>query len=299
MAGALPVAMLTMLYMALVDPHLVHGCEVSLDEVKAVFEKLEMVQKGYMRRALGLGKYSLVVVLYTETGLEPLGYRRVLLAVGYLLYVLKSECRYDAGGRGTGPTGVPELGSFAEEGAQGELLDEARVVRLEADIRRRMDRYLMAKFESTERLSLLHGRREEDRTGEEVQQVRKKALARMLLSDHWLASRVRRYTGGEAEQQCRFCKGAVENVVHVWLECEGREDLVEMRVGYVRQVLELCSEQEQEKLFELDAAPFQQLRYLVGHAKAVTVTAAYAYEIERLVKAEEAEQGEEEDGHGQ
>ncbi|KAF6743848.1 hypothetical protein DFP72DRAFT_747631, partial [Ephemerocybe angulata] len=130
--------------------------------------------------------------------------------------------------------------------AQGELLDEARVVRLEADIRRRMDRYLMAKFESTERLSLLHGRREEDRTGEEVQQVRKlrqylrvynpghrKALARMLLSDHRLASRVRRYTGGEAEQQCRFCKGAVESVVHVWLECEGREDLVEMRVGYV------------------------------------------------------------------
>ncbi|KAF6744223.1 hypothetical protein DFP72DRAFT_760671, partial [Ephemerocybe angulata] len=107
---------------------------------------------------------------------------------------------------------------------------------------------LQTKFESTDRLELLHGRKEEDHAGEEVQQVRKlrqylrvynpghrRALARMLLSDHRLASRVRRYTGGEVEQQCRFCEGAVESVVHVWLECEGNEELVEQRRGYVQQ----------------------------------------------------------------
>ncbi|KAF6748775.1 hypothetical protein DFP72DRAFT_753783, partial [Ephemerocybe angulata] len=98
------------------------------------------------------------------------------------------------------------------------------------------------------RLNLLHGRKEEDGSGNEVVEVRKlrhylrvynpghrKALARVMLSDHRLVTRVRRYTGTEAEQVCRFCGGAVESVEHVWLECEGCVELVEKREEYVRQ----------------------------------------------------------------
>ncbi|KAF6755306.1 hypothetical protein DFP72DRAFT_885901, partial [Ephemerocybe angulata] len=328
MAGTLPVGMLVMLYMALIDPHLVHGCEVVIDEVKAAYEKLEKVHKVFIRKAIGLTRYSLLAVLCTETGLEPLAYRRVLLAVGYLLYALRTKCLYvrcavqeavDLDRRGY-PSWASSLRTAvrALEGGgdidfpdAGELLSEGRVIRLEADILRRMDQYLHAKVEGTDRLSLLHGRKEDDGKGGEVVVVRKlrhylrvynpghrKALARVLLSDHRLATRVRRYTGGEEEQKCRFCRGEEESVAHVWLECGGRQELVERREEYVRQVLGVCSELERERLFALDATPFQQVKYLAGLRCAVTVTAAYAYDVERMVKAIERGGGEGESEEG-
>ncbi|KAF6743454.1 hypothetical protein DFP72DRAFT_1020412 [Ephemerocybe angulata] len=185
----------------------------------------------------------------------------------------------------------------------GDLMNEGRVVRLEADILRRMDQYLHAKVEGSERLSFLHGRKEEDGRGGELVEVRKlrhylrvynpghrKALARVMLSDHRLASRVRMYTGGEDEQKCRFCRGPAESVAHVWLECGGCETLVERREEYVWQVLAMCSVEEKERLFGLDGAHFQQVKYLLGLRKAVSVTAAYAYDLERMVKAKEKEE---------
>ncbi|PPR04339.1 hypothetical protein CVT24_013418 [Panaeolus cyanescens] len=44
------------MYIALVDPHLVHGCEISLDTNKANLQSLEKVQIEFLRRLLGVNK---------------------------------------------------------------------------------------------------------------------------------------------------------------------------------------------------------------------------------------------------
>ncbi|KAG6883163.1 hypothetical protein C0992_009520, partial [Termitomyces sp. T32_za158] len=76
------------LYMARVDPHLVFGCEVVLDVVTSSLRLLEDVQVAYCRRLLGLTSRCTLVPLFTETGILPLNYRRVVLATKYLSYLL-------------------------------------------------------------------------------------------------------------------------------------------------------------------------------------------------------------------
>ncbi|KAG6884897.1 hypothetical protein C0992_005614, partial [Termitomyces sp. T32_za158] len=76
------------LYMARVDPHLVFGCEVVLDVVASSLHLLEDVQVAYCRRLLGLTSQCTLVPLFSETGILPLKYRRVILATKYLTYLL-------------------------------------------------------------------------------------------------------------------------------------------------------------------------------------------------------------------
>lgn len=77
-----------MLYMGIVDPHLIYGCEVSLDTDLPLLEKLCSVQHSFIRRLLGLQKRSLVAPLFSETGLVPLRFRRLTIALRYLQYLL-------------------------------------------------------------------------------------------------------------------------------------------------------------------------------------------------------------------
>ncbi|KAI0753702.1 hypothetical protein C8Q74DRAFT_1165543, partial [Fomes fomentarius] len=77
---------------ARVDPHLTAGCEVVLDVQLSLLEPLERVQTTFLRRAqVGLGPRSQLAPLYTETGVWPLHYRRVLLTLRYLDYVLRAR----------------------------------------------------------------------------------------------------------------------------------------------------------------------------------------------------------------
>ncbi|OCH83539.1 hypothetical protein OBBRIDRAFT_572675, partial [Obba rivulosa] len=75
------------LYSARVDPHLTFGCEVSLDIDATLLRPLGDVQHQYLRRSLGLSARCATVVLFTDTGLQPLRYRRALLALRYLQYM--------------------------------------------------------------------------------------------------------------------------------------------------------------------------------------------------------------------
>ncbi len=75
--------------MARVDPHLIFGAEVILDVDGPVLEAMCSVQHAYIRRMLGLNKRSATAVLFTETGLWPIRYRRILLALQYLAYILR------------------------------------------------------------------------------------------------------------------------------------------------------------------------------------------------------------------
>ncbi|KAJ7016045.1 hypothetical protein C8F04DRAFT_1166709 [Mycena alexandri] len=74
--GTLPPREGIQLYMARVDPHLISGCEVALDVTSRLVKKLEKPQLRFLRRLLGLNPRSMRAVLFTETGLLPIRYRR-------------------------------------------------------------------------------------------------------------------------------------------------------------------------------------------------------------------------------
>ncbi len=76
------------MFRALVEPHLTYGCEVSLDVQPAALEPLQKVEVAFLRRVLNLGTHCQLAPLYLETGVWPLRYRRLSLALRYLLYIL-------------------------------------------------------------------------------------------------------------------------------------------------------------------------------------------------------------------
>src|ERR1700733_15158964 len=85
--GTLPPWEAKKLYMAQIDPQLIHGYEVILDVDLPLLEKLSDVQTSYLRQVLGLHRRSMLTPLFTETSLVPLWFRRIILALGYLRYL--------------------------------------------------------------------------------------------------------------------------------------------------------------------------------------------------------------------
>jgi hypothetical protein len=74
--------------MARINPHLTFGCEVALDVTHAHISKLEDVQNEFLCRLLGLNRQSVLAVLFSETGITPLHYRQLFLAIGYLDHLM-------------------------------------------------------------------------------------------------------------------------------------------------------------------------------------------------------------------
>ncbi|KAJ6549954.1 hypothetical protein B0H19DRAFT_952273 [Mycena capillaripes] len=78
--GTLPAWDLRTLYMARIDPYLTAGCEICLDIEEKSLKLLVKVQLKFLRRMFGLGARSMEAVLFSETGVWPIRYRRVYLA---------------------------------------------------------------------------------------------------------------------------------------------------------------------------------------------------------------------------
>jgi hypothetical protein len=76
------------LYMAQVDPHLVSGCEVALDSDLVALKELCDVQHKFLHRLLGVNASSPLAPLFTELGILPLRFRRVILALRFLKYLM-------------------------------------------------------------------------------------------------------------------------------------------------------------------------------------------------------------------
>lgn len=77
--------------MARVDPYLTAGCEVCLDIEEKSLKLLEKVQLKFLRRMLGIGSRSMKAVLFSETGIGPIRYRRVYLALKNLCYWIELD----------------------------------------------------------------------------------------------------------------------------------------------------------------------------------------------------------------
>ena len=87
--GKLPPWDLRKLYLALMDPHLIHGAEICLDINPQLLEKLEEVQHLFLCRLLNVGEKCMKALLFTETAIIPIKYRRVITALKYLKYLLE------------------------------------------------------------------------------------------------------------------------------------------------------------------------------------------------------------------
>jgi hypothetical protein len=88
MASTLPPWEARKMYMALVDPYLTLGCEVSLNVDVNHWKPLEDVQVEFIRRVLGVNKQLAIAPLFTETSLVSLRFRRLILALTHLRYLV-------------------------------------------------------------------------------------------------------------------------------------------------------------------------------------------------------------------
>jgi hypothetical protein len=77
-----------LLYMACIDPHLISAADIVVDVDDTVLAMLEKVQRSFLRRLLRLGQFSMHAPLFTELGLVPLRYRRLIIALCYLKYLV-------------------------------------------------------------------------------------------------------------------------------------------------------------------------------------------------------------------
>ncbi|KAF5335890.1 hypothetical protein D9758_017543 [Tetrapyrgos nigripes] len=87
--GCLPPKSTKHLYTALVDCHLIFGCEIVLDITDSAAHHLKKVQHVFFCRILGLSNNSILTPLYTETGIRPICIHRATLALSYLRYLLE------------------------------------------------------------------------------------------------------------------------------------------------------------------------------------------------------------------
>ena len=89
MVGTLPPREGLQLYKSRIDPHLTFASEVAIDIDGSFLALLEDVQVLFLHGLLGLHKRSMRALLFTETGIMPISYRHIILALRYLQYLLK------------------------------------------------------------------------------------------------------------------------------------------------------------------------------------------------------------------
>ncbi|KDR75593.1 hypothetical protein GALMADRAFT_489789 [Galerina marginata CBS 339.88] len=259
--GSLPVHEGLQLYMARVDPHLVSGCEVSVDVDDSLLAVLEAVQLHFLRRILGLHDRSMRAVLFTETGVMPLKYRRIILALRYIIYLLSLPHTHYA--RAAFDDSI-DLWSRQQSSWVGDLQvvlhrlpvpvnfvchhvgNPATIVELVELVKRSCLQTLYDDVFSSDRAYLLWGSRPPLHASLRmsgylravVVDAHRKALTQLLCSGHSLAVEVLRYRSRyrlvvpRQYRLCRFCHGQIEDEVHALFHCPGSLPLQDARKDF-------------------------------------------------------------------
>lgn len=265
--GSLPPADGKRIYNARIDPHLTSGCEVSLDVNMHLLAPLQKIQHTFIRRLIGLNPRAMCAVLFSETGILPLAYRRILLALRYLLYVCALPSNHLA------HCALRECQALHRENRPSWLGDLMVVLRRIPYLR--MDSFspltittvsvtalidnitasLQAHIDSTlldaSKARLLFGRMERNGDGMLVHDSlrlrhylrvtvpdHRKALAGLLLSDNILADSQLRYTERHRPAMprhlrlCRFCLSEVEDATHALFVCVASDELLHLTSAF-------------------------------------------------------------------
>ncbi|PSR70786.1 hypothetical protein PHLCEN_2v13348 [Hermanssonia centrifuga] len=299
--------------MARVDPHLIFACEVILDVDGPLLRSMRTVQHSYIRRRLGLNKRSSTAVLFTETRLWPIRYRRVYLALQYLAYILRESPELAL-------LALHELVALCAEGKSSLMGDLNHSLRrlpvpviMEEEtaltvpnvqillnlVEKSMWEHLEEQVESSPKFVLLHGRLEyiqkqrsmEHRTlafRDYLQVVvpdHRKALARLVCSDHPLAIEQLRRTAARnhiprMSRTCRFCRipGTVESEQHALIDCSN-DELVSLCESFMTKAIQAVPAIARQRR-ELSSISF--LRALLSWTRVTELLGKYTHRIFRL-----------------
>ncbi|KAJ6450210.1 hypothetical protein C8R47DRAFT_998968 [Mycena vitilis] len=316
--GELPPKDSRLLYMGCVDSHLTSGADIIIDIDDGALAHLEKVQTGFLRRLLGLGPYSIRAPLFTELGLVPIRYRRLILAIRYLGYLISLPPAHYA------RAALEDSFLLFCEGKQGYWMDLHCALRnlpfpitlpprtaltlesctaLGKAVYTSAMKFLDSKVENSARLYLLHDRREplEDEPPRKITVVlrhyldlvvnakHRKALTRLLVSQHPLAvERMRykqRYHREDVPRHCRLCRfgcGVVETVEHALFFCTGTVELAECRGMFIDTVRDM----EPRVLTVTPLNGTEILRALVFRRDTVCQIAKLAHKIFAIFKEE-------------
>ncbi len=294
--------------------HLVSACEVAIDVDKPKLQKLADVQTTFLRRLLSLNPRSMLVPLFTETGVRPLAYRRIVLALRYLLYLLRLPKHHYA------HLALTEATNLATAGNPSWWNDLRRVLLLLPDNRRAhairsllptqstttetvlhligevelaCADYLQNIIHTSPKTKLLVGRLERDDKGRLITKTlmlrhylhvlvpsHRISLTRILLSDHCLAEeQLRRETRYRPAypphlRLCRFGCPDMETPVHALLVCANNDELTRIRAHFFRDAVALCP-----ALRGRSRTPEQMFALLYSHKKVVSVLARFAHHV--------------------
>ncbi|KAJ4478552.1 hypothetical protein C8R41DRAFT_772466, partial [Lentinula lateritia] len=268
------------LYSALVDCHLIHGCELVIDTDKFLLSMLEQVQLLCLRRLLGLSRRSMVAPLFTETGVMPIRFRRVILALRYLIYLLNLPLDHYASLalqanhalRSSGNScwlsdlewAIQHLPNCTLVLPPPTQLSEQSVLSLIKSVSRQCNLFLQSELDNSNRLALLQCRREPSATGPSKYQARtlRHYLTRVLTPNHrvtltrllcgdmvpltFRASPTRIHPLEPVDypsKQCRACNslGQPESPQHVFLQCSSVPGLYAARERFLTEIESLVA----------------------------------------------------------
>jgi hypothetical protein len=300
------------LYTALVEPHLLHGCEISVDTTRGLLERLQKVQNTFLRRLLGLWERSIRCILHTETGLAPVEYRRLEVALGNLQYLINLPEEHLA------RVALEEAMAMDREGAKSWVTDlktallalkirdlrvpalhstptDELVKNLRKCLRRSMEEELQSEVDRISKLYLIHDRlepMEENRPPRKVTIMyrhywaihntkHRKALAGLILSNHPLAVerlRWRNVRPPREERKCRLCGIAVETPEHALLECT-HDETTAKRIEWLKETNDACPDVVLHLVREAPKGLVAQLKLLIADRTTINILAKYAAEI--------------------
>jgi hypothetical protein len=234
-----------------------------------LLKPLEDVQNDFLRRILGLNKCSMTAPLFTETGLVPLRFRRVTLALTHLRYLatLKAD-RYVR-------VASDDLVELSDDGKVSWAMDLRYVIHnlpfnivlpplstitpqmvdaVIKSVNAGLRAYLQWSIDdpNSPKLYLLRGRLEPEKDSAPIQKELcfrhylsvvnpkyRKALTRLLLSSHCLALERLRWVEHRRPRidrhlrLCCFCKAEIESPEHALLQCTASADLVLLRNDFL------------------------------------------------------------------
>ncbi|KAF8158387.1 hypothetical protein B0H34DRAFT_656575 [Crassisporium funariophilum] len=305
------------LYMARVDSYLTNGSDISLDVMEAQIERLEKIQKDYLRRMLGLNTRCPIVVLYSETGIQPIRYRRILAALKYLEYMVSlppERLVYNA---------IMDSYALACEGkiswindmriALAKLpiavrwdinedteLNNKTVKRLQKKVHESLNQWITESINQSSRVRDILRNRKERENGKLVYKAlafrhylrveipkHRLAITRAVLSSHALAmERMRwkeRHRTDAIPQEwrlCRFCKVYQEDVIHALLVC-AHEAVTQIRGEFLNEIYIHIPEMRTKH-----SDPGEMFRDMLSIRSITAQLAKYVYEVLEIFYAE-------------
>ncbi|KAF5374013.1 hypothetical protein D9615_009920 [Tricholomella constricta] len=316
LTGRLTPKELRQLYMARVDCHLTHGCEISPDAEDVHVAKLEDVQVSFLRRTLNVHKRSMLVPLFTETGIMPLRPRRLLLTLRFLQYLVSLKetryahiafrCSLELASRNK-KSWVNDLQKALQKMPfHTEPLDPATATALSMTVyvkrfENEVSVWLQGVIDTSDKLYLLRDRKEPRKDEAPAQitlrlrhylimvktRAHREALTSIMLSTHMLAVEKLRWVEhghprvNRAERLCRLCRTEVETPEHALLDCTASHELLALRhVFFVELELHPTTPLLHSAIEQMDS--INLLKRLIAQRPTISLVAKYAYQVLKL-----------------